>query len=229
MTPRKLSTVCAAIAAFALTSMGPLSIALASPPHAEEAGHGAGHGAEGHATGIKWLGDGFLGGPGADGRTGFLIILINFVVLMMILNKILFRNLKLANAEKSDTIRLELERATRARSEAESLVQQYETKLAALEAEVASIRAAANASAEAERARIIADAHEQANTIKLAAERAAEREATRFRVEIEREIVEQAMARAEASIRASFGPADQRRLVDAWVDEVSATTIGGTN
>ncbi|MCA9685729.1 MAG: VWA domain-containing protein, partial [Myxococcales bacterium] len=48
------------------------------------------------------------------------------------------------------------------------------------------------------------------------------REAARYRTEIENEIVEQAVARAEAAIRKSFAGADQRRLVDAWVDEVSS-------
>jgi F-type H+-transporting ATPase subunit b len=167
-----------------------------------------------------------LGGPGEDGRTGFLILLINFVVLMFILDKLLFRNLRQRNAETSDVIRLELERATKARAQAEALVLEYETKLSALESEIEEIRAAAKLSAEAEHARILVEAGEQAEKIKLAATRAAEREAARFRVQLEQEIVDQAMSRAESAIRASFGGTDQRRLVDAWVEEVSAADIG---
>ncbi|PRQ05662.1 ATP synthase F0 subunit B [Enhygromyxa salina] len=222
------------VAAFVLVWLAPLGAALASPPHPEgaeagpEAAHGAAHGAE-HAGGIKWLGDGFLGGPGEDGRTGFIIILINFVVLMLVLNKLLFRSLRRSNAEASDVIRLELERATKARAEAEALVLEYETKLAALESEIVEIREHAKLSAEAEHARILVEAGEQAEKIKLAATRAAEREAARFRVELEREIVDQAMSRAEAAIRASFGGPDQRRLVDAWVEEVTAARIGQTS
>jgi F0F1-type ATP synthase membrane subunit b/b' len=204
--------------------MAPLAHALASPPD-----HGGGH--AGHAgddpehVGIKWLGDGFLGGPGEDGRTGFLIILINFALLMVVLERLLFRNLRRANAEKSDVIRLELDRATKARADAESLAQEYETKLSALEGEVASIRAAATASAEAERKHILAEAERAAEAIKRAATRAAEREAARVRAEIEREIATQALDRAEAAIRSSFGAADQRRLVDSWVADVSATKM----
>jgi F0F1-type ATP synthase membrane subunit b/b' len=210
------------IAAFACVWLAPLSLALASPPdHAGDA-----HAPEG-GGGIKWLGDGFLGGPGEDGRTGFLIILINFAVLMLVLNKLLFRNLTRANAEKSDSIRLELERATKARAEAEALVQEYDTKLSALEVEVASIRATAIASAEAERKRIIAAAERAAEGIKQAATRAAEREAARVRAEIEREIATQALDRAETAIRSSFGATDQRRLVDAWISDVSATNMSG--
>ena len=209
------------VSAFALVWLAPV-IALASPPsHGEEAAHGADHGAQG----IKWLGDGFLGGPGADGRTGFLLIVINFVVLLLLLNKILFKNLRSSNAEASDAIRLELERATKARSEAEALFREYETKVAALETEIADIRSAAQVAADAEYARIVGEAHEQADKIKQAAIRAGEREAIRRRAELEAEIVEQALARAESAIRSSFGPTDQRRLVDAWIDEVSKTDI----
>lgn len=206
------------IAAFMMVWLAPV-LALASPPHGEEAA------AHGTTPGIKWIGDGFLGGPGADGRTGFLLIIINFVALVLILNKILFKNLRSSNAEASDAIRLELERATKARSEAEALFREYETKLQALETEVADIRAAAKVAAEAEYDRIVAEAREQAEKIEQAAVRAGEREALRRRAELENEIVESALARAESAIRSSFAPGDQRRLVDAWIDEVAKTDI----
>jgi len=212
------------------------ALALASPPHGEEhgaAGHGAGHGAhEAGEGGITWIGDGFLGGPGADGKTGYALMLFNFFLLMLLLNKLLFKNLRSSNAEASDAIRLELERATRARAEAEALVAEYETKLGALEAEIVDIRGEAKRAAEAERAQIIADAKAQAEKIREAAERAGEREAARRRAALEAGIVAQALVRAEAAIRASFGPGDQRRLVDAWVDEVGSAKLeqaGGVN
>lgn len=217
-----ISRVSLAVAAFIAVWAVPL-LAFASPPHVDQTA--AEHGAEHGAGGIKWLGDGFLGGPGDDGRTGFLLIVVNFVVLMLVLNKILFKNLRNSNAEASDIIRLELERATKARSKAEGLVKEYESKLLALDAEIVEIRAAAQATAEAEHQRIIAEAHEQAAKIEEAAVRAGEREAARRRAELENEIVDSALARAEAAIRSTFAPTDQRRLVDAWIDEVGASTI----
>lgn len=212
------------IAAFLCVWLAPIAQVLASPP-SHSTGHGDAHAPE--HTGIKWLGDGFLGGPGEDGRTGFLIILINFAVLMLVLDRILFRKLRRDNAEKSDRIRLELERATKARSEAESLVREYDTKLTALEVEIESIRAAAAASAEAERERILAEAREAAEAIKRAATRAAERETARMRAELEHEIATQALDRAEAAIRSSINAADQKRLLDAWVSDVGAAQLGG--
>lgn len=177
--------------------------------------------------GIEWWGD----GPADDGKTAIVILVVNFLVLMVILNKLLFKNLRSRNAEVSDAIRLELEKATSARAAAETLMREYETKLQALESEIEDIRSQARGSAEAEYGRIIAEAHEQATKIKSAAERAGEREALRRRSELEREIVDQALTRAESAIRASFGAPDQRRLVDAWVDEVGNAdlTIGRVN
>jgi NAD(P)-dependent dehydrogenase (short-subunit alcohol dehydrogenase family) len=87
------------------------------------------------------------------------------------------------------------------------------------------IRTAAKTAAEAEYARIVADAREQAEKIQQAAVRAGEREAARRRTELEHEIVEQALARAEAAIRSTFAAGDQRRLVDAWIDEVAQADI----
>jgi F-type H+-transporting ATPase subunit b len=215
------------LAAFVFVWLAPV-LAFASPPDSHGGGHGGGgHGGETEHQGIKWLGDGFLGGPGEDGRTGFLIILINFVLLMLLLDKILFRKLRRDNAEKSDRIRLELERATKARADAEALMREYEIKLSALEIEVTSIRTAATASAEAERARILAEAERAAVEIKRAATRAAERETARYRAELEREIATQALDRAEAAIRSSIGVTDQRRLLDAWIADVSSTKISG--
>ncbi len=172
-------------------------------------------------AGIEWWGD----GPADDGKTALVILFINFAVLLWLLNKLLFKNLRSSNAEISDAIRLELEKATTARSSAETLMHEYEAKLQALESEIVEIRSQARASAELEGQRILAEANEQAVKIKLAAERAGEREAARRRTELEREVIDQALARAEQAIRTNFGGADQRRLVDAWVDEVGKAEL----
>ncbi|MFV8753261.1 hypothetical protein ACNOYE_22155 [Nannocystaceae bacterium ST9] len=173
--------------------------------------------------GIEWWGD----GPADDGKTAVVILLINFVALLWVLNKLLFKNLRSANAEVSDAIRLELEKATSARSSAESLMREYETKLSALESEVGTILEQARQAADAEAKRILADAVDHAEKVKLAGVRTAEVEAARRRADLERELIEQTLVHAERAIRASFGAADQRRLLDSWVDEVSKSKLGG--
>ncbi|NJL80180.1 MAG: ATP synthase F0 subunit B, partial [Richelia sp. SM2_1_7] len=82
-----------------------------------------------------WIGDFELigDGPKDDHKTAFIILLVNFLILLFILNRLLFRNLRSSNAEVSDTIRLELQKATDARAAAEGLVREYEAKLTSLD------------------------------------------------------------------------------------------------
>ncbi len=215
---RTSSAISAFVCAWAIPQL-----ASASPE-----AHGGEHG-EGGRGGV-WLGDFELigDGPTDDGKTAFIILAINFVLLLFVLERLLFRNLRSSNAEASDAIRLELQKATEARSSAEGLMREYEAKLSALETEIEEIKGEARRTAETEAELIVKEAHEQAKKIRDAAVKAGEREAARRRHELEREIVDQALARAEAAIRSSFGPADQRRLVDAWVDEVGNTNLRST-
>jgi F-type H+-transporting ATPase subunit b len=197
--------------------------------HGAAAAHGGGHGAA-HAGGLDYIlsSDFWLHWPTKeDGRTGFLYICINFLVLMFILNKILFKNLVNSNREKSDHIKLELERASEARARAESLVGKYEERLSSLATEVDDIRKNAEEQAKKDGERIVAEAREDAAKMKRAAADSAEREGIRRQREIEAEVVDRAMAKAEQAIRQSFGAADQGRLLDAYVNEVGAADLGG--
>jgi F-type H+-transporting ATPase subunit b len=205
--------------------------AWASPEAAhgaeEAAAHGGGHGAQ-HAGGLDYVlsHDFWLHWPSKeDTRTGFLYICINFVVLMFVLNKILFKNLVNANREKSDRIKLDLERASEARTTAEGLVEKFESRLAALSDEITTIKHNAETQARHEGERIVADAKDEAEKIKRAAVEAAEREGVSRQRAIEAEVVERAMAKAEQAIRAGFGDGDQRRLVDAYVSELGEVEL----
>jgi F-type H+-transporting ATPase subunit b len=198
---------------------------VAANPEGSHGGDAASHAAEGgehgaHAAheGIRWWGF-----PSEeDSRVGFLIIIINFIVLLLVLNKLLFKGLVKKNREKSDAIKGELEKATTARTEAEGVIAEYKSKVEALEGEVEKIRAEARAASERERESVLAEAREQAQTIIKNSELQAERDSVRRRNELENEIVDQAMANAEQVIRKGFGDADQRRLLDKYVEEVSA-------
>ena len=159
----------------------------------EAAAHGAGgHGAA-HAGGLDYVlsSEFWLHWPSKeDTRTGFLYICINFAVLMFILNKIMFKNLVSANRENSDHIKLELERASEARSKAESLVDRYETRLSSLADEVESIRKSAEQQAGRDGECIIAEAQDDAAKIRSAAGERAERDGIRLQREIETEVVD---------------------------------------
>ena len=113
-----------------LPSIALPSIAFASP----EGGHGGGGLGD-----IEWV----ALQPDDHGRVGFLWVIVNFVVLLIVLNKLLFSKLSAGHKRNREQIKGELERATKARTEAESLMAEYEDKLVKLKSEVEDIREAA--------------------------------------------------------------------------------------
>ena len=164
---------------------------------------------------------------GHTGKLGLLWSFINFAVLLWILEKILFKPLRSRTREKHDTVKAEIDKATTARQEAEGVLVEYRDRLERLDAEIAELMADAKAKAEADRARIITDAEREAEQIRLTAQAAAEREAASRRRQLEAEIVDRAVARAEAILRSKITPTDQRNMVDRYVEQLGAVDFGG--
>jgi F-type H+-transporting ATPase subunit b len=205
-----------AVAAGLASMLAFVGVAWASPEAAADA-----HGAHGGGLGdINWfeLKD-------DQGRPGMIYVIINFGVLLFILDRIMFRNLRAGHREKRDHIKLELERAGEATAKAEKLINEFEGRLAEIEQEEARIMDAAKKTAQAEGERILKDAEAEAEKIKAAAIASAQREAMNRQQRLEEEIIARAVDKAEASIRASFGAADQRRIVDAYATEVAGSDL----
>lgn len=194
------------VAAFALA---PTAV-LASP---EAEGHG----------GIEWISPVF----GGSGKLGLVWIIINFAVLMWILNRILFQPLIKRTQVKHDTVKTELDQATAARTEAESVLAEYRSKLESLDGEIDSLMTAAKERAEQDRKRIIAAAEREAEQIKATAVAAAEREAAARRRQLEGEIIDRAVDKAESLLRERITPADQRGMVDGYVGRLEQVDFGG--
>lgn len=180
------------------------------------------HGSE-HSNEIVWVSD----IVNNTGKTGLLWLFINFAVLMWILNKVLFSKLKVSTAQKSDAIKSELARATEARADAESIISEYRGRMDRLDGEVQELMDDAKRRAEADRKQILEAATREAERIKAAATAAADREAQGRKRAIENEIVDAAVARAEAVIRAKIGAADQRKMVDDYVGSLSDVKFAG--
>lgn len=176
-----------------------------------------------HAEGIVWISPVF----GNSGKMGLLWILINFAVLMWLLEKLLFSKLRAQTASKSDAIKSELDRASAARKAAEGVMSDVRGRLGKLDGEVASILDEAKARAEADRERIVVAAHAEADRIKAAARASAEREAGLRRRELESEVVDSAIARAEVILRGRITAADHGRMVDDFVGQVASAPMPG--
>lgn len=163
---------------------------------------------------------------GSKERLGFLWILINFVALALVLEKLIFRRLRTRTVEKHESIRSELDRATAARNEAEILIGELRGRLDGLEDEAERLQRAAREQAEADRKRIIAEAEAEAERIRATAKATAEREAQARIREIESEVVSRAVDKAETLLRQRFSDADQRRMVDDYVASVQTAPLG---
>lgn len=189
------------------------AIAMASP---EEGGHGG-------FESIEWITPVF----GHTGNLGLVWAFINFAILMWILEKLMFSKLRARTAQKHDTVKSEIDKATTARDEAQSVLAEYREKLDSLDTEIESLMAEAKERGEADRKRIIAAAEKEAEQIKAAAISSAEREAASRRRQLEAEIVDRAVERAEALLRAKMTPADQRGMVDSYVGQLAQVDFGG--
>lgn len=204
-------------------------VAMADEPGAEVEGldrhddHAQGHDAHGHGGGIRWVSP-ILGN---DGKTGVLWLLINFGVLMWLLNRLLFTPLRRRQVEQHTRLSAELGTATRAREEAESIIREYRGRMDRLDAEVAEILAGAKARAESDRREIIAAAEREADRIQAAARAAAEREAEQTRRAIEQEVLDRAIAKAEQILRQRIVATDQHRMVDDYVQRLDHLDLGG--
>lgn len=202
----------ASMAAAALVTLALPLVALAAPEaHVED--HG----------GIEWV----TPIVGHTGKLGLLWSFINFAVLLWILEKILFKPLRNRTRDKHDAVKAEIDKASAARQEAEGVLAEYRGRLDRLDAEIAELMADAKAKAEADRTRIIEAAKREAEQITATAQAAAEREAAARRRQLEAEIVDRAVARAEALLRSKLTPADQRGMVDRYVEQLSAVDFGG--
>lgn len=185
------------------------AFAAASP----EGGHGS----------IEWVTPVF----NHTGNLGLVWAFINFAILAYLLEKILFSKLRARTRNKHDEIKSEIDKATAAREEAEGVLSEYRTKLDSLDKEIDELMAEAKKRAEEDRARIVADAKKEAEQIKASAKATAEREAAARKRQLEAEIVDRAVERAEALLRQKITPADQRGMVDQYVDRLTQVDIGG--
>lgn len=179
--------------------------------------------AHGDHAGIEWVTPVF----GHTGKLGLLWSFINFAILMWLLERMLFKPLRNRTRDKHDAVKSEIDKATAAREQAEGVLSDVRGRLDRLDAEIAELLAKAKAKAEADRARIIEAAKREAEQITAAAHATAEREAAARRRQLEAEIVDRAVARAEALLRSTITPADQRGMLDRYVEQLGAVDFGG--
>jgi F-type H+-transporting ATPase subunit b len=149
-----------------------------------------------------------------------IVQVVNFVILLVILMKLLYKPLLAKMEERSEAIRKSLEEAQAARAEASRQQAENETRLRAAHAEAASIRAQALKDAADEQRRLVDAARAESQRLVETAKAQLDADVRRAREELRREVGDLATAVAEKLIRKSLRDEEHRRIVDEAISRV---------
>ena len=199
-------------------------------------GEGPGHAATAHG---EHAAAGEHGEHGADGEHGapgpinwadfsntkqppYAALVVNFLILVGMY--VYFGKKPVADGLKKRRadIAKEIEEAQRIKHEAEERAKMYQAKLATLETELAEARQALVEAGKGERDRIIREAEERASRMARDAQLLLDQELKQMRDDLVRETVHVAVAAAEEMLRSSVTHADQERLAEDFLRDMTA-------
>src|SRR5256712_4116818 len=159
--------------------------------------------------------EGEHGGGGLISLDKSLIIqMLNFLILLAILYRLLYKPLLAKMEERSAAIKKSLDEAQAARAAAAKQQEETAERLRAAYAEAQSIRAAALKEAADEQRKLVEAARREAQQLVESARAQTEADIRRAREELRREVSEIAIAVAEKLVRKSLRDEEHRRIVD---------------
>ena len=129
-------------------------------------------------------------------------------------------------ADRRQTITHDLNQAAQLLSEAEHKYAEWDRRMAGLAAELQEIRQQTRERAEAERARILADAVASAERVRRDATAGLEQELRRARAALRAEAADLAVNLAGRLLQERMTPSDGQRLIDDFVTKVEQTPSG---
>jgi F-type H+-transporting ATPase subunit b len=150
-----------------------------------------------------------------------IIQVINFLILLFLLHRLLYRPLLAKMSERTAAIKASLDEAQKARAEATRQQEQNAAALRAAHAEAASIRAAALKEVAEEQKRLMEAARADAQRLVESTKAQMETDVRRAREELRREVADLAVAVAEKLVKKSLREEDHRRLVADAVGRMS--------
>jgi F-type H+-transporting ATPase subunit b len=147
---------------------------------------------------------------------------INFLLLLFILHRLLYRPLLGKMQERTAAIQTALEEAQRARAEAARQQEENAARLRSAYQEAASIREQALKEAAEEQRKLVEAAQAEARRLVESARAQTDADIRRARDELRREVAGLAVAVAEKLVRKSLREDDHRRIVDEAIQKVGA-------
>ena len=161
------------------------------------------------------------GGGGLISLDKSLIIqMLNFLILLAILYRLLYKPLIAKMEERSAAIKTSLEAAEAARAAAAKQQEENAERLRAAYAEAQSIRAAALKEAADEQRKLVDAARREAQQLVASAKAQTESDIRRAREELRREVSDIAIAIAEKLVRKSLRGEEHRRVVDEAIARI---------
>ncbi len=148
---------------------------------------------------------------------------VNLVILVAVLVYFARKPIRDYFAIRRSEIQSELKGAADQLSEAEATYSKWQRRLVDLEAELQEIRATSSQRAEAEREKILSDAHATAERIRRDASVAVEMELRRAREELREEATQLAIELATERLEREVTDADRDRLLDEFIDRIEVT------
>ncbi|TLM66609.1 MAG: F0F1 ATP synthase subunit B [Deltaproteobacteria bacterium] len=165
------------------------------------------------------------GGEGGHADSGavlkdFIWRCVNFAVMAGLIGYFVSKPIRNGLQNRRADIEKALADATAAREAAEAKAREYQDKLAKAAAEIDTIYAAIRREGELERDKILASARDMAGKIEQEAEAKAASAVARARAELRAEAARLAVELAEELLAKNVTAADQKRLVDEYMQKV---------
>jgi F-type H+-transporting ATPase subunit b len=146
---------------------------------------------------------------------------VNFGLLLLVLRRLGGKPLASFLKERRREIEVGMSEAAEAKAKAEAVFGEYNERMKTLDQELAKLREDMAKAAADEKARIVADAENDAKRTRAETEALIARQAEQLEAQIRREVVEAAVAAAERAVRETANADDQKRMADAFAKELS--------
>jgi F-type H+-transporting ATPase subunit b len=154
--------------------------------------------------------------------TSLIIQGINFILLLVVLNYLLYKPIVAKMQERTAAIQASLEEAKAARAEATRQQDENAARLRAAYQEAATIREQALKEAAEEQRKLVEAAQAEARRLVETAKAQTEAEIRRAREELRREVADLSVAVAEKLVRRSLRDEDHRRIVQEAISRIGA-------
>lgn len=158
----------------------------------------------------------------------FILMAVNFILLMWILAKFGRPAARKLAADRHDQIKSALDEAAKLRTQAQDKLTEYETKLKDADSEIKKMVDGMRADAEADKARILANAAAQSAQMQREAEQRISAEIEYARATLTREVTAAAATATEKLLREKLLVTDQHALVGTFINDLKSEPVPAT-